>query len=337
MSAVYDTLFLPFFNGQIDAAGKDVLFVNAAPCAGLDLLSQSRLIVQQFFKPAAQSLQSAGYQVHTSFPDKAFDCVIIACPKGKMETQHWIAKGTMLLREGGFLICAAENEAGGKRLKKWLNEAGFQTVSEDMKNKARVCRATKTEKHDCEEWFQAGELQTIAEDKFFSQPGIFGWDKIDKGSEILPQHIPADLSGTGADFGCGYGYLSSFLLQRNPAIQELIAIDADFRAIRAAEKNLEKYNITKRFLWEDLTRPLPHLQDMLDWIVMNPPFHEGKTTDSDIGREFIVNAHKALRSGGVLYMVANAHLPYEDLLAGTYTHVEKKHEGGGFKVFAATK
>jgi 16S rRNA (guanine1207-N2)-methyltransferase len=60
---------------------------------------------------------------------------------------------------------------------------------------------------------RAGE-QKILDEQFISRPGVFGWDKADQGSQLLLQHIPRNLSGRGADFGCGYGFLSSAIMQQ---------------------------------------------------------------------------------------------------------------------------
>ena len=89
------------------------------------------------------------------------------------------------------------------------------------------------------------------------------------------------------------------------------------------------------FIWADLNKPTT-LKN-LDFIIMNPPFHEGKSTDIGIGKAFIENAHTALKKHGELYMVANAHLPYEDTLKQTFFKLEKLFEGSGFKIYKATK
>ena len=84
------------------------------------------------------------------------------------------------------------------------------------------------------------------------------------------------------------------------------------------------------YAWEDLARAVP-VRD-LDFIVMNPPFHEGKKTDSDIGKQFIETASRSLRQGGQLWMVANAGLPYESVLGALFASHEKITEKNGFKV-----
>jgi 16S rRNA (guanine1207-N2)-methyltransferase len=70
---------------------------------------------------------------------------------------------------------------------------------------------------------------------------------------------------------------------------------------------------------------------------MNPPFHEGRMTDSSIGVSFIRNAAAALHKGGMLYMVANSQLPYENVLKDHFGVVTKLDEKSGFKVYSAVK
>ena len=56
-----------------------------------------------------------------------------------------------------------------------------------------------------------------------------------------------------------------------------------------------------------------------------------------IGQKFIETAASSLKKSGVLYMVANAHLPYEAHLQRYFASVEKTIEEQGFKVFKAIK
>ena len=52
----------------------------------------------------------------------------------------------------------------------------------------------------------------------------------------------------------------------------------------------------------------------LDFVVMNPPFHDGGAEDRLLGQTFIRQAAIMLRRGGLLWVVANRHLPYEAVL-----------------------
>jgi 16S rRNA (guanine1207-N2)-methyltransferase len=75
----------------------------------------------------------------------------------------------------------------------------------------------------------------------------------------------------------------------------------------------------------------------LDFVVMNPPFHDGGTEDQALGRTFIARAAEALRKGGTLWLVANAHLPYEAALGAAFRDVSVRVQAGGYRVFEARR
>jgi len=229
------------------------------------------------------------------------------------------------------------------RLKKLLREAEIENINEISKHKARAVSGVKAQDMFLlQNWIDQGQMRTVAQHNFVSQPGIYGWNKIDKGSVRLLQNLPGDMGGIGADFGSGYGYLAHHILDQNEGIKMLHVADADARALKACAENLDLFKARFETHWCDLTKDdgknaASRKFKNLDFIVMNPPFHEGKKTDVTIGQSFIMKAAKSLKSGGRLYMVANTHLPYEDILSAAFSDVEKLHQGNGFKVFQAIK
>jgi 16S rRNA (guanine1207-N2)-methyltransferase len=70
---------------------------------------------------------------------------------------------------------------------------------------------------------------------------------------------------------------------------------------------------------------------------MNPPFHQGRAAEPEIGQKLVAVAAKALRSRGKLYMVANKGLPYERALAAAFAGFSQIARDNSFKVFAATR
>ncbi len=148
---------------------------------------------------------------------------------------------------------------------------------------------------------------------------------------MLAQHLPM-LKGRGADLGCGYGALSTVVL-RCEAVTSLRLIDIDRRAIAAARRNVDDLRAT--FEWAD-ARTLEAAAD-LDFIVMNPPFHDGGVEDRRLGQAFIRQAAAMLKKGGVLWLVANRHLPYEAELNAAFKRVNPVTDGGGYKLFEAVK
>ncbi len=335
MMPALETLLLPFTSGQIKPAlNAAALFLNAQDHP---YLKNFDLAGVQYFKPYAAALERAGFNI-TDDEDSSCDFALVLGTKSRMETEIFLARAVTSLKEGGMLIAAADNKEGAGRLKKMLQSLGFDQIAEQSKNKSRVCWSVKKSlnKDVLSAWLAQDNVREIA-GGFFSRPGIYGWDKIDKGSALLADNLPSDLKGHGADFGCGYGYLSKAVLEKNPKIKSIEFMDADSRAVAMTSKNLEKFEAKKTALWCDLTLPSAVLDNKFDWIVMNPPFHEGKKSDSDIGVAFIKNAYASLRRKGVLYMVANNQLPYERVLSEIYFESAMIAQGGGFKVFRAVK
>ena len=332
---IYNIQDDPFFNGA-----REVLYVNAHYHKALDVFDRNTLTVQQHFKPYAQKFMNAGYVVEPmieSVSDK-YDAVILLSPKNAMEARYMIAQGLIRLNKGGRFICAADNNAGGGRIKKILQEFGLSEIGQDSRNKAKLVSGVK---HNLDvgcidKAIAAGGVQDILDGEYRSKPGVFGWNKIDTGSSLLVECLPNDMKGAGADFGCGYGYLSDFVLSQYDDVKSLICIDADARALDLCVYNLNHGAGRFECAWRDLTAAQSDLSD-LDFIIMNPPFHDGKTSDSDIGVSFVRSAHAALRKGGRLYMVANKQLPYERALNDLYSDAIKLREERGFKVYEAVK
>ena len=95
-----------------------------------------------------------------------------------------------------------------------------------------------------------------------------------------------------------------------------------------------------RYHWRDVTAGLPAVKppDVMpyDWIICNPPFHEGGKADPAIGRAFITAAWKAIRRRGKFLLVANQHLPYEAELRRRFREVEQIALAERFKVYLAS-
>jgi len=327
-------------NDQDLFLGARVLFLNAQSFDGFDILHGLDLVCQQPFQSFAQALEKHGYSVcnDTDIFSKPFDVALVLMPKNMIEARFIVAQAARALKKGGVLLCAADNKSGGGRIMKMMENFGFSDVTSIAGNKARGVRGCVDVL--CEEALSSalydGREQYVCDGQFLSQPGVFGWNKLDVGSVILTEYLSPDLKGRGADFGCGYGYLSDFLLSSRSAVQSLYCIDADWRAVTVCQKNLARYSSLPHYIWGDLTCVPDELSD-LDFIVMNPPFHEGKTQDVGIGVSFIKTAYSSLKKGGELWMVANAHLPYENVLTSCFPSVNKLYEGKGFKVFKAVK
>jgi 16S rRNA (guanine1207-N2)-methyltransferase len=332
------TLFYAFENELLAAPSGDVLFINAQDHDYLKTIDH--LTLEQHFAPYAKDLMQKGYDVQSHQADvKKFDAVLLLGTKNVQETRFHICRALEALKDGGLLVCAAANDAGGKRLGKDLKTLGLE-IEDISKHKCRVVWAHKTNDVNTDvldQWQSQGDVQDILDGAFKSQPGLFSWDRADKGSQFLLDYLATEnISKKGADFGCGYGFLSKNILQMKEFVTALDYIDADSRAVKVCEENIKGFNAEIRGVWHDLTQKVPN-DPAYNFILMNPPFHEGKKTAAEIGQAFIRNAYLALKRGGVLYMVANAHLPYEKIVAAQFKKFDIIEEKQGFKIIKAVR
>ncbi|GGE40938.1 methyltransferase [Agaricicola taiwanensis] len=251
-------------------------------------------------------------------------------PPGTVERRAALALGLRALSPGASLTTLALKDKGGSRIAKDLKGLGC-VVQEKSKRHYRICTAGKPDvSPDLDAAIAEGAPRFVEDIGLWSQPGIFSWDRLDPGSVQLVERLPP-LSGRGADFGCGTGYLAHGVLA-SPAVSNLQLIDIDRRAIEAARRNVDDPRVSLQ--WADVRKvTLP----TLDFIVMNPPFHDGGIEDKALGKAFIEKAASILRRGGRLWLVANKHLPYEALLAQLFARFELQSEAQGFKVYEAVK
>lgn len=274
--------------------------------------------------PGAQSLLRFA-------PGSAASAVVLA-PPGTIERRRVIALVLKTLADGAPLTVLAPNDKGGTRLAAELEAFGC-TAGTASKRHHRIADCTRPSTPvGLDEAIAAGDPQLVPAIGLWSQPGLFNWDSIDPGSQLLLDHLPA-LSGRGADLGCGIGVLGRAIMA-DGACSALTLIDVDARALAVAEANVPGKTVSR--LWADV-RSARDLPIGLDFVVTNPPFHDGGAEDRLLGQTFIEKAAGMLRPGGELWLVANRHLPYEATLTPLFAEIEPVAQARGFKVYRAAK
>lgn len=254
--------------------------------------------------------------------------------KQREETFGLIAVAWDTAEAGQQIIITQANDRGGKTLEKTLL-LHFPDATTDGRNKSRTITLRKTDDGPAimDEWRAHTKLRLVADTGFYSMPGLFGWDRIDAGSRLLIETLP-QLKGVGADFGCGYGYLTKTVLDVPTAIKTLYAFDNDPRAVEACIQNVTDDRMIARTA--DCTQPISNLPP-LDFIISNPPFHNATGEDRGLGQRFIETASKLLRRKGQLWIVANTHMPYEQSLHAHFYTFETVIQKNGFKILLALK
>jgi len=332
------TLLFPYRTERLDwpPPGSKLLFLNAENHPALKGLSvvpvQSRHdLALPFIREGCTVPADAG-----TAQEERFDAVWVLPGKNMQEMQYLLASAACSARAGGIIVAAAPNNAGGKRLEGLFLNLGL-SPSVESKDKSRVAFApvdTGWNRERASPWIEGGKEQPILEGAALSRPGLHGWNKIDDGSRLLTRHLPPDLAGAVADFGCGWGYLSLRAVERTGQIKCLTLADIDARAVNVAKKNIQnRYPVLPvETVWADLAHPDTRLGPF-DTILLNPPFHEGTRAVPALGQALIATAARSLATAGRLYLVANRRLPYEKTLHAAFSRVDLLAEENGFKVF----
>lgn len=305
----------------MDAAKRKGVY--GSPIDGLKLDVADRLQLSPLI-PGAEALEALA--------EGALDELVMVAPPGTVERRHAMASGLRALAPGAPFTVLAPKDKGGSRLGDELGSLGC-SFEETGKRHHRICTGRRPEAFDgLAEAIAAGAPRLVDSLGLWSQPGIFSWDRLDPGSALLIETLPA-LAGRGADFGCGIGVLAHTVL-KSSKVKAMTLIDIDRRAIDAARRNVDDARVELR--WADLRVPPAGLVN-LDFVVMNPPFHQGGIEDQGLGQSFVATAAKVLRRSGSLWVVANRHLPYEAVLKPLFARVEVRAEARGFKVFEARR
>ncbi len=293
-------------------------------------------VMQQTHRAEFDRLLASGFKPVLR-EEGLFDaCLYLGTPQREENLANF-GRGLLALRPGGLFLCAMPNDLGAARYEKILRQLAPLQV-QFSKYHARVfgiLLGPEVDRQVLLEMAARGELRRSESTGFFTCPGIFGWEKVDEGSALLARSLPEDLSGCGADLGAGYGYLAHQILLSRKNVARLDLFEAEELALQAARMNLQDLESSAAVgsHWHDVTTGIPPGQ--YDWIVMNPPFHQGHKRSLELGQRFVRLAAQGLRRDGVLYMVANRHLPYEAILGKVLGKVRALAVTPGFKVLSA--
>ncbi len=308
--------------------GNDVTWV--LPEAEASLRNIAKLNALHPFRPTFLALQNMKVAVSPEWPVHTGSTVALNLPRQAEWACGLMAQALEKMPVDGTLLIIAPNDLGGKRYAKLLDE-NFDVVFAESKNHCRIAVAKRpaTLPDIVQKWRERARAQLVAGADLLSLPGTFSHGRVDAGSALLLEHLP-DLSGHVADFGGGWGYLAQHAAK---TAQRVDLYEADYNAILLAKRNLGEKNI--QYFWHDILTE--KIAGKYDAVIMNPPFHDLADANPEIGRGFITCAASSLKTGGQLWMVANTHLPYEEILKSQFKSVTNVVRARGFKVLSATK
>ncbi|WP_018969035.1 class I SAM-dependent methyltransferase [Rubritalea marina] len=313
-----------------------LLIIQGVPGAWLEHLQYQSLEVITHLANDKQDWAEAGQQALQAC-DQEFDTIIHFASKFATENLTKLGKYCQQRAPQGRWISVVPNRMGASRLKRDISKL-FEAVDTCSKAKCRIFDSSSP--HDrslARKWHSLSKPKPMKGTELVTTPGIFSAEKVDTGSKILAEFLQKEsFYGSGADLGAGYGFLSKTVLEiPRQRIRELVLFELDQRALDCAQQNLAGHD-NALYKWCDVTAGAMH-ERAFDWVIMNPPFHDAQDQSFALGKSFIREAARILKPGGVLYIVANLHLPYEDLMANEFRSQRLLAERDGFKCFMARK
>ena len=273
------------------------------------------------YYPDVAAWQGAGYPTTQNLTETTTAIVVV--PRAKALARAMVADAC---RHADFVIVDGQKTDGVDSL--------FKACRKELGNLPSITKA-----HGRIFWFAATAVfsdWTAPEPAkgphgYFTTAGVFSDGAVDAGSLLLADALPSKLPARVADLGAGWGYLAGPVLARD-GVKSLDLIEAEALSLDCARLNVTDPRVS--FYWADA---IAFEGATYEGIVMNPPFHVGRSPDASLGRAFIQAAARILVPHGKLWMVANRHLPYEDTLSECFRNVEVIGGNGAFKLFHANR
>jgi 16S rRNA (guanine1207-N2)-methyltransferase len=334
--ATPDRLALALSSGTLTLPEEGgVVVLRARPSAFLEAVGNGRLACEQGFRPLHDALAAMGLPVGPRLPDPVRAAmVVVEITRSRAETLGNVARGLSMLPPGGVLAVNGAKTDGIDAVIRRLSRE-IPPADPFVKGHGRVVWAERPAElpQAVAAWAREAAPRENR-DGCVTAPGMFSPEGADAGSRMLAQALDGRLRGRVADLGAGWGWLARAALERSPEISAIDLYEAEAAALEAARANVADRRAS--FHWRDVTE-LSRGDGGYDAVIANPPFHQGRAAEPDLGAAFIAAAGRILKPSGTLFVVANRQLPYEAPLEAAFGRWERVAEDPAFKVLVASR
>ncbi|MEX2333908.1 MAG: methyltransferase, partial [Pseudohongiella sp.] len=230
----------------------------------------------------------------------SYQRIVYRISKEKMLVHHCINQAIRQLSDDGELFIIGNKQDGLKSIAKNAAQTYGQKNNTQKLGNSYLASFTRPANLSDEQMLPSnhyGKLRQVQhkEITFQSKPGVFGWEKVDRGSELLTTVLPTikrymKSVSSVLDLGCGWGYL--MLATRDWDVETRCATDNNIAAVEAARTNFADHGLTVDCVADDCAS---NIRGRFDLILCNPPFHQGFAVSDTLTEKFLAAASRLSR------------------------------------------
>lgn len=244
---------------------------------------------------------------------KNYNTLIYYWPKSKLEAKFQLYNLLSCFSIGTKIFIVGHNSSGVKSaikiLEKWINLNKLESAKHSILLAGSLKYQTK---FVLQNYFKTHIWENLY---IKCLPGVFGYKKIDLGSQLLAYTFSKNINGNILDIGCGSGLLSAYFLKKSPNAC-LTMIDNKESAIVSSQATLLSNQLTARVLSSNF---YSNISNKFNLIISNPPFHNDLKTNFNIIKKMISDSVKHLEKRGELRFVVNSCFYYDYILKKNFT------------------
>lgn len=267
-----------------------------------------------------------------------FDAVVIYFPKTKLRFDYYLSMISKFLTSDATIYVVGEKKGGVKNCAKALSPYTKKANKLDAARHCMMFTAAFNQNicaKNVNDWYQTKQVNIDIDSQslpltLYSLPGVFSASGVDEGTQLLLKTIEP-LSGKGLDFGCGCGVISASVSKAFNC--EMLAIDVDALAVASSNKTFEENEIQAKSIASNGLSEVIKSSQKFDFIVTNPPFHTGISTDYSITENLIKQSLRVLNRSYQYWMVANSFLPYAEIFTRHIKPVVIKNKNNRFNIY----
>ena len=273
------------------------------------------------------------------WPAKGEDCELatLRVPKGRDALEMSLQAVVERCSPGATVLVYGANDEGIRSAAPLLEQRLEHVHTVETKRHCRVWRGRRpadTEVAGLDQWIGTVELQTpLGAAQLRSAPGLFAHGRLDAATSLLLECVSELELAPGTrvlDYGCGAGAIAWGIHTRQ-ARAALTLLDRDALAIHVARQNLPDAT-------HQLGDGLASVGDeRFDWIVSNPPLHDGKENAPQLLVDFIQRAPSHLTRAGRLLLVTHRSGPAPRLLSEHFHDCDVLRETRSSRVWLARR